>query len=104
MSHLLPVILKKLTQLQPIGLHFRGARVFLAIMEDLLYKGMWKAENFFFPEYVIQHIWTPLFVINSAYDSWQINNSLVPDILQERHKCMLTKSNANSPIFQGNIY
>ncbi|XP_075087513.1 pectin acetylesterase 8-like [Nicotiana tabacum] len=27
------------------GLHFRGARVFLAIMEDLLYKGMWKAEN-----------------------------------------------------------
>ncbi|XP_070052944.1 pectin acetylesterase 8-like isoform X1 [Nicotiana tomentosiformis] len=54
---------------------------------------------FFFPEYVIQHIWTPLFVINSAYDSWQINNSLVPDILQERHKCMLTKSNANSPMY-----
>nr|XP_009771153.1 PREDICTED: uncharacterized protein LOC104221731 [Nicotiana sylvestris] len=141
------------------GLHFRGARVFLAIMEDLLYKGMWKAENAilsgtsaggltailhcdkfrsffstnarvkcisdagffvniktilgephikqlyervvtlhgstknlprsctssyldpslcFFPEYVVQHIRTPLFVINSAYDSWQINNSLIP--------------------------
>ncbi|XP_070052948.1 pectin acetylesterase 8-like isoform X4 [Nicotiana tomentosiformis] len=31
------------------------------------------ALHFFFPEYVIQHIWTPLFVINSAYDSWQIS-------------------------------
>nr|XP_033513585.1 pectin acetylesterase 8-like [Nicotiana tomentosiformis] len=34
-----------LVHIEVTGLHFRGARVFLAIMEDLLYKGMWKAEN-----------------------------------------------------------
>ncbi|XP_009794027.1 pectin acetylesterase 8-like [Nicotiana sylvestris] len=33
----------------------------------------------FFPQYAAQHICTPLFIINSAYDSWQINNILVPE-------------------------
>ncbi|KAM1353568.1 hypothetical protein COP2_034066 [Malus domestica] len=32
----------------------------------------------FFPENLIVNITTPLFILNSAYDSWQINNSLVP--------------------------
>ncbi|XP_070046256.1 pectin acetylesterase 8-like [Nicotiana tomentosiformis] len=26
----------------------------------------------FFPQYVARHICTPLFIVNSAYDSWQI--------------------------------
>ena len=30
---------------QDTNLHFRGARVFLAVMEDLLMKGMKNAEN-----------------------------------------------------------
>ncbi|XP_010536228.1 PREDICTED: pectin acetylesterase 8-like isoform X2 [Tarenaya hassleriana] len=140
------------------NLHFRGGRVWLAVMEDLLAKGMRNAENAvlsgcsagglasmlhcdsfrallpmgskvkcisdagffvntrdvsgaeyireyfkdvvtlhgsaknlplsctsrlnpalcFFPQYVAQHIRTPLFVLNAAYDSWQIKNILAP--------------------------
>ncbi|KAH9687761.1 Pectin acetylesterase 8 [Citrus sinensis] len=33
----------------------------------------------FFPENVAGQIKTPLFIINSAYDSWQISNILVPE-------------------------
>ncbi|XLR50253.1 hypothetical protein S83_000925 [Arachis hypogaea] len=32
----------------------------------------------FFPQYVAQDIATPIFVVNAAYDSWQIRNILVP--------------------------
>ncbi|GLT81046.1 hypothetical protein SLA2020_524540 [Shorea laevis] len=140
------------------NLHFRGARVWLAVMEDLLAKGMRNAENAilsgcsagglasilhcdsfqallplgtkvkclsdagyfinvkdvsgashiesyfsqvvathesaknllpsctstmrpalcFFPQYMAQRIQTPLFIINAAYDSWQIRNILAP--------------------------
>ncbi|OMO93716.1 Pectinacetylesterase [Corchorus olitorius] len=142
------------------NLHFRGARVWLAVMEDLLAKGMINAENAvlsgcsagglasilhcdsfrallpmgtkvkcisdagyfinakdvsgghyiqtffdqlvathgssknllpscisrirpglcFFPQYMAQQIQTPLFIINAAYDSWQIRNVLAPVI------------------------
>ncbi|KAH9753880.1 Pectin acetylesterase 8 [Citrus sinensis] len=79
------------------NLHFRGARVFEAVMEDLLAKGMKNAQNgsakhlpasctsrlspglCFFPQNVAGQVKTPLFIINSAYDSWQIRNILVPD-------------------------
>ncbi|XP_010325632.1 pectin acetylesterase 8-like isoform X1 [Solanum lycopersicum] len=141
-------------------LHFRGARVFLAVMEELLAKGMKNAENAilsgcsaggltsilhcdsfkallpmgakvkcfsdagyfidvkdisgaphieeyfrdvvslhgsaknlppvctsrlkpdlcFFPQNVAQHVRTPLFLVNAAYDSWQIKNILAPDV------------------------
>ncbi|XP_022853057.1 pectin acetylesterase 8-like isoform X2 [Olea europaea var. sylvestris] len=141
-------------------LYFRGARIFLAVMEELLEKGMKNAENAilsgcsaggltsilhcdnyralipesakvkcisdagyfinaktifgasyiedfyngvvtthgatknlplscmskekpglcFFPQNIVQQIQTPLFIINSAYDSWQINNTLVPPL------------------------
>ncbi|KAH0643887.1 hypothetical protein KY289_034861 [Solanum tuberosum] len=78
------------------GLHYRGARIFKAIMEELLAQGMNKSENgsvrnlppsctsklkpslCFFPQNVAQQIQTPLFIINSAYDSWQVRNILVP--------------------------
>ncbi|XWS62299.1 hypothetical protein CRYUN_Cryun07bG0198500 [Craigia yunnanensis] len=106
------------------NLHFRGARVWLAVTEDLLAKGMRNAENLFFPDarlvdwhpfciviasetsylwgsaknllpsctsrmrpdlcffpqYMAQQIQTPLFIINAAYDSWQIRNILAPGI------------------------
>ncbi|XP_057996909.1 pectin acetylesterase 8 isoform X2 [Hevea brasiliensis] len=142
------------------NLHFRGARIFLAVIEDLLAKGMKNAENAllsgcsagglasilhcdsfrallpmgtkvkclsdagyfinvkdvsgaphiqtffsqvvslhgsaknlplsctsrlnpalcFFPQYVVQQIRTPLFVLNAAYDSWQIKNILAPSV------------------------
>ncbi|XP_009616254.1 pectin acetylesterase 8-like [Nicotiana tomentosiformis] len=146
------------------NLHFRGARVFLAVMEDLLAKGMKNAENAilsgcsaggltsilhcdsfkallpmgakvkcfsdagyfinvkdisgaphieeffgdvvrlhgsaknlppsctsrlkpnlcFFPQNVAQHVRTPLFLVNAAYDSWQIKNILAPSVADPR--------------------
>ncbi|KAK4803303.1 hypothetical protein SAY86_001506 [Trapa natans] len=140
-------------------LHFRGARIFLAVMEDLLARGMKNAENAilsgcsaggltsilhcdgfrallpmgakvkclsdagyfintrdvsgafhiqsyfnevvsthgssknlprsctsrfgpspcFFPQYAAQEIRTPLFILNAAYDYWQIKNILAPE-------------------------
>ncbi|XP_030472075.1 pectin acetylesterase 8-like [Syzygium oleosum] len=142
------------------NLHFRGARAFVAIIEDLLSKGMSNAQNAvlsgcsaggltailncdrfrslvpasakvkclsdagyfinakdvsgaphietfysevvathgsaknlptsctskmrpglcFFPQNVVQQIQTPLFLINAAYDSWQIKNILAPGV------------------------
>ncbi|XP_060211194.1 pectin acetylesterase 8-like [Lycium barbarum] len=35
----------------------------------------------FFPQNVVPYVQTPLFIINSIYDSWQINNTLVPRYL-----------------------
>ncbi|GAB2272894.1 Pectin acetylesterase 8 [Dionaea muscipula] len=32
----------------------------------------------FFPQYMAQKIRTPLFILNAAYDSWQIKNILAP--------------------------
>ncbi|KZV19785.1 hypothetical protein F511_18784 [Dorcoceras hygrometricum] len=154
-------------------LYYRGARVFLAIMDDLLAKGMKNAENAilsgcsaggltsilhcdrfrallpattkvkcfsdagyfinakdvsgaehikdfysqvvathgsakilpssctsslsdpglcFFPQYVAHGIRTPLFVMNAAYDSWQIKNILAPGVADPHglwHNCKL---------------
>ncbi|XP_075522627.1 pectin acetylesterase 8-like [Primulina tabacum] len=153
-------------------LYYRGARVFLAIMEDLLVKGMKYAKNAilsgcsaggltsilhcdrfralvpastkvkclsdagyfinakdvsgaehikdfysqvvethgsaknlpgsctsrlspglcFFPQYVAQGIRTPLFIMNAAYDSWQIKNILAPGVADPHglwHNCKL---------------
>ncbi|KAM3359262.1 pectin acetylesterase 11 isoform X2 [Capsicum galapagoense] len=39
----------------------------------------------FFPQNVIPYIQTPLFIINSIYDYWQINNTLVPVHLDPQH-------------------
>jgi hypothetical protein len=37
-----------------------------------------KPELCFFPQYVVPSMRTPLFVINAAFDSWQIKNVLAP--------------------------
>ncbi|XP_075102768.1 pectin acetylesterase 8-like [Nicotiana tabacum] len=39
----------------------------------------------FFPQHVIPYVQTPLFIINSHYDAWQINNTLVPAYLDPQH-------------------
>ncbi|THG05377.1 hypothetical protein TEA_029564 [Camellia sinensis var. sinensis] len=106
-------------------LQFRGQRIWLAAVEDLMSKGMRNANqallsgcsagglasilhcdefrNFFprstrgvqknlpsgctnhldptscfFPENLIANIKTPLFILNTAYDSWQLQASLAP--------------------------
>lgn len=33
-----------------------------------------------FPQYLVRQIQTPLFILNAAYDSWQIRNVLVPGV------------------------
>ncbi|XP_073131930.1 pectin acetylesterase 8-like isoform X2 [Henckelia pumila] len=154
------------------NLHYRGARVFLAVMEDLFAKGMKNAENAilsgcsaggltsilhcdgfqalfpmgttvkcfsdagyfinardvsgalhiadfyndvvrthgsaknlpasctsrlspglcFFPQHVAQGLQTPLFILNAAYDSWQIKNILAPGVADPHgiwHDCKL---------------
>lgn len=38
----------------------------------------------FFPEYAAREIQTPLFLLNAAYDSWQVKNSLAPGVA-DRH-------------------
>ncbi|XP_038877646.1 pectin acetylesterase 5-like isoform X2 [Benincasa hispida] len=46
----------------------------------------------FFPQEVIKHISTPLFLVNPAYDFWQIQNVLVPNALDPAgswQKCRL---------------
>ncbi|KAK6934838.1 Pectinacetylesterase/NOTUM [Dillenia turbinata] len=148
------------------NLHFRGARVFRAIIDDLLAKGMRSAQNAilsgcsagalasilhcdnfralmpttakvkcladagyfinailsiscsfqsaknlpqsctsrltpglcFFPQNVAPQIQTPLFLINAAYDSWQIKNILAPGVADPHgtwHDCKLDIKNCS---------
>ncbi|KAH0646734.1 hypothetical protein KY290_034323 [Solanum tuberosum] len=39
----------------------------------------------FFPRNVVPYVQTPLFIINSVYDYWQINNTVVPAYLDPQH-------------------
>ncbi|KAF5477582.1 hypothetical protein F2P56_004206 [Juglans regia] len=160
------------------NLHFRGARVWLAVIEDLLSKGMRSAENAilsgcsaggltsllhcdnfralvpigakvkclsdagyfintkdvsgtqhieafysevvathgsaknlpssctskmrpglcFFPQNIVQQIKTPIFLVNAAYDSWQIKNILAPGVADPHgywHSCKLDIKNCS---------
>ncbi|KAK8959390.1 hypothetical protein KSP40_PGU016143 [Platanthera guangdongensis] len=45
-----------------------------------------------FPQYSVRQIQTPLFILNAAYDSWQIRNILVPGVADPHelwHDCKL---------------
>ncbi|KAL2517371.1 Pectin acetylesterase 8 [Abeliophyllum distichum] len=52
----------------------------------------------FFPQYMSQQIQTPLFITNAAYDSWQINNILVPGVADPHgtwHNCKIDLKNCS---------
>ncbi|KAJ3680713.1 hypothetical protein LUZ60_016991 [Juncus effusus] len=61
----------------------------------------------FFPQNVVQYVETPLFVLNSAYDSWQISNVLIPSTADPNdiwHDCKINIKCCSSyqlDIFQG---
>ncbi|XP_031487505.1 pectin acetylesterase 5-like [Nymphaea colorata] len=45
-----------------------------------------KPSQCFFPESIIESIRTPLFIVNPAYDFWQIQNVLAPDSADPSHE------------------
>nr|DAD24961.1 TPA_asm: hypothetical protein HUJ06_026424 [Nelumbo nucifera] len=52
----------------------------------------------FFPQYMEQGIRTPLFLLNAAYDSWQIKNILAPGVADPHgywHNCKLDIKNCS---------
>jgi hypothetical protein len=52
----------------------------------------------FFPQNLIAHVQTPLFVLNAAYDSWQIQSSIAPPSADPHgfwHDCRLNHAKCN---------
>ncbi|XP_075087916.1 pectin acetylesterase 8-like [Nicotiana tabacum] len=49
----------------------------------------------FFPQYAARHICTPLFIVNTAYDSWQINNSFVPRVADPNNEWLYCNHDIN---------
>ncbi|XP_058099202.1 pectin acetylesterase 5-like [Magnolia sinica] len=47
----------------------------------------------FFPQQIVKNIKTPLFIVNSAYDFWQIKNILVPESSDPNHDWVTCKQN-----------
>ncbi|KAF5725788.1 pectinacetylesterase family protein [Tripterygium wilfordii] len=61
------------------------------------------AELCFFPQYVAQTMRTPLFIINAAYDSWQLKNILAPTSADHGKKwsdCKLDLKKCSAPQLQ----
>ncbi|KAH7515004.1 hypothetical protein FEM48_Zijuj11G0150300 [Ziziphus jujuba var. spinosa] len=52
-----------------------------------------RPELCFFPQYVIQDVRTPIFIINAAYDLWQVSNILVPEIADPHGFWKICKAN-----------
>ncbi|KAL6980023.1 Pectin acetylesterase 8, partial [Sarracenia purpurea var. burkii] len=53
----------------------------------------------FFPQNIAQQIQTPLFIVNAAYDSWQIKNILAPGVADPHgswHDCKLDITKCSS--------
>ncbi|XP_057846403.2 pectin acetylesterase 8 isoform X2 [Cryptomeria japonica] len=49
-----------------------------------------------FPQYFLHHIGTPFFILNPAYDYWQIQNILAPDIADPQGLWQKCKQNIKS--------
>ncbi|KAG8044607.1 hypothetical protein GUJ93_ZPchr0151g33457 [Zizania palustris] len=47
----------------------------------------------FFPQNVVEQIDTPLFILNAAYDSWQVRNILVPGVADSHGNWHICKHN-----------
>ncbi|XP_028770962.1 pectin acetylesterase 2 [Neltuma alba] len=57
----------------------------------------------FFPQNLVNHVETPLFLLNAAYDSWQVQASLIPasaDPLGSWNDCKSNHANCNSSQIQ----
>ncbi|KAL8170523.1 hypothetical protein V2J09_022327 [Rumex salicifolius] len=57
----------------------------------------------FFPQYAAQGMETPLFLLNAAYDSWQVKNILAPGVADPHgtwHNCKLDITNCSSSQLQ----
>ncbi|XP_021738078.1 pectin acetylesterase 9-like [Chenopodium quinoa] len=50
-------------------------------------------KQWFFPQYLLSYIKTPLFILNSAYDTWQFHNILVPSLADRKGKWNNCKKN-----------
>ncbi|KAK2634661.1 hypothetical protein Ddye_029453 [Dipteronia dyeriana] len=53
----------------------------------------------FFPQNIIGHVKTPLFILNAAYDSWQIQSSLAPASADPHgywHECRLNHAKCSA--------
>ncbi|XP_022743077.1 pectin acetylesterase 12-like [Durio zibethinus] len=53
----------------------------------------------FFPQNLISHIQTPLFILNAAYDSWQIQSSIAPPLADPHgywHDCRLNHAKCSA--------
>ncbi|XP_055822177.1 pectin acetylesterase 8-like [Solanum dulcamara] len=57
----------------------------------------------FFPQNIVPYIQTPLFIINSIYDTWQITKTLVPAYLDPQHAWKDCINNTNSCTFSQRI-
>ncbi|XP_057821347.2 pectin acetylesterase 8 isoform X2 [Cryptomeria japonica] len=66
--------------------------------------GMDDPSQCFFPQNLLRSIATPLFILNAAYDSWQIRNILVPVGADHNNKWQLCRNNiANCHSWQLNV-
>ncbi|KAF7818065.1 pectin acetylesterase 6 [Senna tora] len=57
----------------------------------------------FFPQNLVDHVQTPLFLLNAAYDSWQVQASLIPssaDPAGSWNDCKSNHANCNSSQIQ----
>lgn len=53
----------------------------------------------FFPQNLIAHVKTPLFILNAAYDSWQVQASLAPPVADPHnswHECKLNHARCSA--------
>ncbi|KAH9325114.1 hypothetical protein KI387_005292, partial [Taxus chinensis] len=50
----------------------------------------------FFPQYFLPYIDTPFFILNAAYDSWQIQEILAPDVADPQGNWQKCKRNIKS--------
>ncbi|KAI4301611.1 hypothetical protein L6164_034872 [Bauhinia variegata] len=57
----------------------------------------------FFPQNLVEHVQTPLFLLNAAYDAWQVQSSLAPpsaDPSGSWHDCKSNHASCNSSQIQ----
>lgn len=73
-----------------VSLHGINSRLPLSCRSEM------DAERCFFPQYLLKTIKSPLFILNPAYDTWQIDNVLVPPSADPSGKWNFCKTNPAS--------